>query len=78
MGEFTSAEILKVALMNSHLARTFVLMIQKPDRIASSPATIRKTALLLLSAGMASVVPLLALAFSSSVIDPFPQSAPPM
>jgi hypothetical protein len=52
-------------------------MIQKPDRIASSPTTFRKAALLLF-AGLSLMMPLLAWAFSSSVLDPFPPSAPPM
>jgi hypothetical protein len=79
MGQFTSTQILKCHAHES-LSRTQFhdLMVQNPDRIASSATTIRKIAVLLLCAGLTLMVPLLALAFGSLVLDPFPPSAPPM
>jgi hypothetical protein len=54
-------------------------MMQSPNGTGPMPTRLRKTALvLLLFAGLSLVIPLLALAFTSLVLDAFPPRAPPM
>ena len=54
-------------------------IVRKTNENGRSPRTSRKAGLaLLLLAGLSLMVSLLALAFDSSVFDPFPPSAPPM